>query len=270
MGRKSRMSPFLRRERPTVLILPVAVFILSLLAVVFARHRTPPEAERAFAAFAANPTQANADWMIRLIYDGGVTQAQGDRMIALILEPQVIVEPSYNCGQPIIIHVRPKNPVQAHDLLGGYTTNLVIAGLTRPEGDANDSMSLDIDPRLSYRLIYLERSFYTFPAVSSGTPGRYPGRVELGYKLDAEPSIRVLPPSFLERLLAKLRLRTANVRLVPTRPLWLECHFSIPIEILVAGTMTRSSEGRKGDILLYFGAENRVLDSVRADFGSTK
>jgi hypothetical protein len=90
----------LRFGRAVVLTL-VVVVVLSV-AVVKARNW---RVDRAIDRFQAAPSQKRANELIKLIAGRAVTRGQGQRILALLLRPQVITRAAYPAGQPAKVSI---------------------------------------------------------------------------------------------------------------------------------------------------------------------
>ena len=107
----------------------------------------PVNIEPAVSRFQANPCQATANSLIRLLDSGRVTAGQAERILALLLRPRVTTRSAYPLGRKPVVSVQ-------HRFFTGFKRMLltldvyVCIGKERYYTVRCDTRELDTSPRL--------------------------------------------------------------------------------------------------------------------------
>jgi hypothetical protein len=232
----------------------VATAAVILYGLPYKRHL---EVQHQLAAFRADPTQANAVPLVRMMATDPVDQKDADEILRTWLDLKVVAKESYRpnapievalaCGSMIEFRAPRKTGFNQLFVIDGNVT-LRIAGLTSKEGIVN-SQSVLFDP--SFRAHTTEGWSWESsgawpwswsgepaaprPAAIMSRPGVYPGvlvfegEAQACYAADSV-SIRIVPLGWLDRTLIRVGLKEDTVDIPP--PVY-RFAIEVPLEVRV-------------------------------------
>ncbi|MHC4659163.1 MAG: hypothetical protein ACYS83_08305 [Planctomycetota bacterium] len=221
-----------------IILVPVVVVLAALTVggyLAWSRGR-PVNIEPAVSRFQANPCQATADALTRLIDSGRLTGEQAGRILRLLLWPKVTTRTAYPLGRKPIVSIE-------HPFSIRFENTILTLQETVRMGKLQSTLKFDTDNlTTSPRLVAFE------PAPNE--PGRYKMEIEYTCSITTNP---FRPWPFPLNLLPRRTVRPRK----PQTPVP-ECRFDLPVEIVVV-------EREKAEKITY--VSNPELDkAMRAAF----